>query len=415
MTILNKGDIEVASGSNNQFGILSAGANNSVLVFDSTQPNGVRTDTVNNLLTIVAQEEVYVSLQGSDSTGNGSAINPWATIAHAQASISPTTTSRYVIWLSPGFYSENVHLNANVFIAATAPVETRLTGNLDINHASWNTSGIDNRSGLINLEHRTGTTTFDFTAQAGNDNGKLYIYRCRFSDQPAITGLSTGQANQIIFDGCYFFSGVANNGAIVQIVNSYNSGGSYQNTSSASASRVSDMEILGGCNDGNYSNTWTSNSACTMEIEGVGFGSSTTITNTASTPANATLTINRGSMPDNTKITNTGVINVIGGLSTGINRSWVSRATPAFNTSYTPSTTNDAEVSVIFTYTNTAGQISTVSITVNSVVILKKQKTDVVSGDIDSFNFTVPVGQSYQVVNSGSGAQNLNTIYELIK
>lgn len=74
MTI-NKGDILAGTGTLNQFGVLPAGANNNVLIFDSTQPNGLNTATVNSLVTSVSDEQVWVSLQGSDTTGNGSAIN----------------------------------------------------------------------------------------------------------------------------------------------------------------------------------------------------------------------------------------------------------------------------------------------------------------------------------------------------
>jgi len=413
MTTLNKGDMEAGTGILNQFGILPAGADNNVVIYDSTQPTGLNTANVNSLITVATTQQIYVSLQGSDITGNGTAINPYATITFAMSTYSDQSpTKRYVIFVQPGFYPENIHLKANTFIVATSPVETRLTGNIDINDASWNVPGADNRSGLRSIEHRTGTSIFDFTAQAGNDSGKLYFFDVRFSDQPAITGLSTSQINQVTFHGCYLFSGVKNTGCITQVANSYNAGGTYENHSSAAASTTSDFQIVGGGNDGNYLNAWTSNSAITMEIEGVGFGTGTTLSTTG---ASATTTVNRASLPDNTKITTTaGTLNVYGGMNAGVSRSYVARGGAAFSTSYTPSTTNDAFVNVIFSFTNIAAQTSTVSITINSDTVLKFSSTDVVAANQSSFSFVVPVGQSYQVVNSGAGSQTLNSIYELL-
>lgn len=372
---------------------------------------------VNTLVTSVSTEEVFVSLQGNDTTGTGTQQNPWATIAHAQASISPTTTSRYVIWLTPGFYPENVSLIANCFIAATAPVETRLTGNLDINNTTWNTAGVDNRSGLINLEHRTGTTTFDFTAQAGNDSGKLYLSGCRWSDQPVITGLSTGQANQVVFTNCYFFAGVSNNGAVVQIVDSYNAGGTYTNFSSASASRLSDMEILGGVNDGNYSNVWTANSNITMEIEGVGFGTGTTVTVSG---ASAVTTANRASLPDNSKITisSGGTLVVDGGIYIGIKRAYSLRGTPAFSTVYTPSTTNDVMVIAVVQMVTTVAQSSTISAQVNTgaglTTIAQASQQLLASTGIQTLSFVVPANSTYQLLSAGTGTNTIVTINELL-
>lgn len=95
-------------------------------------------------------------------------------------------------------------------------------------------------------------------------------------------------------------------------------------------------------------------------------------------------------------------------------RSYTSRATPAFSTPYTPSATNNVSVCVICTYTNIGVQDSAVSIVIAGNTLLKNSIAEVATNDEMSFNFIVPVGQSYQVVNSGSGSQTLNTIWELI-
>lgn len=419
MTI-NKGDILAGTGTLNQFGILPAGSNGQSIVYDNTAATGLKAV---NIVVPVATQEVYVSLQGNDSTGDGSVTNPWLTFAHAQATISPTTTSRYTIWVTPGFYSENISLHANVFIVATAPVETRLTGNIDINNSSWNTAGIDNRSGFMDIELRTGTQTYDFTAQAGNDSGKLYFNNVRMSTQPNITGLSTGQANQVILSNCYLFSGVKNTGAVVQITNTYNSGGAYENHSSAAASRLSDMEILGGCNDGTYSNAWTSNSACTMEIEGVGFNPSTTLTTSGTS---ATTTINGNSLPPRANITTSsgGTLTVTGDSSSinakiNFGRSF-SGQTLAANTGRRPSTTNDTFINFSGSITNIAALNSNISLQASPdnstwTTLQTFQMPLVATAQQAPFSALIPAGYYYQWIatTSAGGTTTISTIQEL--
>lgn len=410
--ILNKGDILAGDdGVTPDTKRIPAGANGQVPAYNSLASGGIAPADVNTLITSVSTQEVFVSLMGSDSTGTGSLLNPWATVAHAQANISPTPTTRYTIWMLPGFYSENISLAANVFIASSSPVQTRLLGTIDINNASWNVNA-DNRSGFINIELR-GAISFDCSAQTNNAQGKIYCWNSRFSNAPVIKAQNS--VNQFIFQECYFFSGITSEGGTTQAANCYNAGGTYSVHSSTIGTGVGgDFQVVGGVNDGNYSATWVANDHTTMEIEGVGFNSATTITNTSSTAANSTITINRGSLPDNTKITNTGTITVVGGMNAGVSRSYVSRSSPAFSTSYTPSTTNDTFVNAIFSYTNIATQTSTVSVSVNGVTVLKFSSTDIVAANQSSFSFMVPVGQSYQIINSGSGSQTLNTLYELL-
>jgi hypothetical protein len=373
------------------------------------------------LLTAISTQQVYVSLQGSDSTGDGSANNPWATITHAQNNISPTTTTRYTIWVDAGFYSENISLKANVFIAGAAPVETRLTGNIDINNSSWNVNA-DNRSGFANIELR-GNITFDFTAQTNNLQGKLYLFEVRISNAPLITGLSQFESNQVVFDSCYFFSGVSNTGCIVQAVNCYNSGGTYQNNSSASPSIATDFEIVGGANDGNYSNTWTSNVACTMEIEGVGFSNTTTL---ATSGASATTTINGGSLPMRANVTNTSSgTTVILGDSSMINAKInfgraFSAHTLAASTGRRPSTTNDTFINFTGTIVNVIAATASITLQTspdNSTwTTIQTFVLPLVSvGSAVPFSALIPAGYYYQWISSISagGTNTISSIQEL--
>lgn len=369
----------------------------------------------------VTTQEVYVSLQGSDITGTGTAINPYATITYAQTQISPTTTSRYTIWVTPGFYSENISLDANVFIVATSPVETRLLGNIDINNTSWNVNN-DNRSGFVNIELR-GTITFNFAAQTNNLQGKLYLYNVRISNQPQITGLSTTESNQVVFDNCYFFSGVSNTGCITQAVNCYNASGVYQNNSSASASIATDFEIVGGGNDGTYSNTWTANLPCTMEIEGVGFTNTTTL---ATSGASATTTINGGSLPMRANVTTSsgGSLVVLGDssiINSNINLTRaLSAQTLAASTGRQPSTTHDTFISFSGTIVNVSALTSSITLQSspnNSTWTTLQVFTTplITTGSTSPFSALIPASYYYRWVSGASagGTNTISTIQEL--
>jgi len=57
---------------------------------------------------------VYVSQDGSDDAGNGTAANPWRTIYHAMGQISPTETFPVTVLLMPGEYEETIVLKPYV-------------------------------------------------------------------------------------------------------------------------------------------------------------------------------------------------------------------------------------------------------------------------------------------------------------
>lgn len=152
---------------------------------------------------------VFVNKAGNDSTGDGSACKPYLTIGVGMASILDASPSkRYQLAVGPGTYAESVTLKANVFISGAAPVMVRIN-DLNINDPSW-TPNTDNRSGLVHVQILN-TGTFNFVANQGQQ-GKLYLFQCRFSDVD-YTGCNS--INQMFLYNCEFLGNLVHQGGDV--------------------------------------------------------------------------------------------------------------------------------------------------------------------------------------------------------
>lgn len=98
-------------------------------------------------------------------------------------------------------------------------------------------------------------------------------------------------------------------------------------------------------------------------------------------------------------------------------RSYVQRTSPAFSTSYTPSTTNDTEVTISVSLTSTLITAATVNFQIDSgsgfitILPLSIPATSI-SPDIRGATLTVPPGSSYRLVQA-SGTSSIVSIYEL--
>jgi hypothetical protein len=113
------------------------------------------------------------------------------------------------------------------------------------------------------------------------------------------------------------------------------------------------------------------------------------------------------------------------GWAVNTTRGYTQRNSPAFNTSYTPSTTNDTKVIVNFSMTYLLGSLTTVNGELNSgngfqIIVVKQLSFGLSSvlGSItqgDSFELYVPAGCSYQIsqVANGGGSNSLVSIWEL--
>jgi hypothetical protein len=102
------------------------------------------------------------------------------------------------------------------------------------------------------------------------------------------------------------------------------------------------------------------------------------------------------------------------GLNTS--RGYVQRSSPAFSTSYTPSTTNDTQVIATVSLTSTLLATAQVNVQVNTgsgfVTIAENSLSGVAATTIRSVTFTVPANASYQLV-SVSGTASITQVMEL--
>ena len=136
---------------------------------------------------------VFVSsVFGSDTTGDGTAAAPYATINHAYSTI--TTASAAQVWsivVFPGTYSENLAIRPFIRIDGWDPSRdaggfypTRITGTFTLD-ASFSTA--DSRA-WINWCDLDGTVTLDFVT-ATSANGAVLLTGCQLEGDLTATGV----------------------------------------------------------------------------------------------------------------------------------------------------------------------------------------------------------------------------------
>jgi hypothetical protein len=171
----------------------------------------------------VFQHEIHVSqVDGNDTTGNGTLLNPVASITYA---LTLLTGSRKTIVVHPGTYSENVTVaNTNTTIATTelTGANTQLSGTLTIG-----TAGSGSRiSGL-----KMNNLVISGTAQA-------YISNCTVDTQ--VTKSSSGYV-EIINTEMQCTLGIQISGSNITIINGNKNVG-------VAVSNASAQVIIKGCN-----------------------------------------------------------------------------------------------------------------------------------------------------------------------
>lgn len=105
------------------------------------------------------------------------------------------------------------------------------------------------------------------------------------------------------------------------------------------------------------------------------------------------------------------------GYQIDTNRSYFNRSSPAFNTSYAPSSTNDTFVLATVNIVLSLLQSSTVTAQVNTgagfVTVATAAPGGVAINDTRTLSFIVPANASYKIVSAGTGTNTLNGIVEL--
>lgn len=107
------------------------------------------------------------------------------------------------------------------------------------------------------------------------------------------------------------------------------------------------------------------------------------------------------------------------GVNVPVPRSRTQRTSPAFNTSYRPSTTSDTEVNLTLNVTALLSFSSTVNIQVSTdnstwVTISSSVRNLSLAVNLsDLYTFTVPIGSYYRIVQATGTASSIVSIYEL--
>jgi hypothetical protein len=235
-------------------------------------------------------QNIYVNKGGSDSTGDGSITNPYATILFAMSTIlDASPTKRYAINVGPGDYPNAFAFKANVFIIGTSVQDTTVSGIVSISHASWTAPG-DNRSGYQNLSLLvSGSLSVDFNAVSSVE-GKFSFYMCLMTVTPTFVAFSS--LNQVLFQACEIVNGFIQTGIDLRLIASSIGNGASITVNSSNLSNTKISAYGSGSQGGNVS---MFHSAPHSPIDAL--FSSFTLSGALSTVGSVNLTVSASSLP----------------------------------------------------------------------------------------------------------------------
>lgn len=133
--------------------------------------------------------EVFVAINGSDVTGNGTANKPWASVSFAMSQITTATvTQPWNINVGPGAYSDTtISFKPNTYIVGNYLDSVRITvsGAWDLD-ASWSAATSGNY-GASNVTFY-GPASFDFSAFAPGNSSAGTFLDCTFDGGLTFSG-----------------------------------------------------------------------------------------------------------------------------------------------------------------------------------------------------------------------------------
>jgi hypothetical protein len=159
------------------------------------------------LKNISFENEIYVSKNGNDSSGNGSINSPFLTISAAITQVNSYADNVPVILnISPGVYSESITIvKPNIHLKGSSIGSTKMTrmdGTLTINPRSSTGGMYVNYYTFENISFvGSSNNVFEYT---GSHTGSVYIKDCMiYTDNINVKGLSftnTTSMKVIVFD-----------------------------------------------------------------------------------------------------------------------------------------------------------------------------------------------------------------------
>lgn len=282
-------------------------------------------------------QQVWVALWGSDTTGDGSEDNPFATIAHAQASIldaSPTKFYNIMLYPStPAGYNENVLLMAFVNIVGFNPSNftagfypCKVSGTWQLG-TSFGGAQVGQFSLITNVDV-DGLVTFDYVAQTAT-SASVAFANCQLEANVNTIG-QTGNATEA--HNCQLFGDWLQQGGITNFYNTNNVNPSALLTVQCTAVSSAFMFADGGSWSGSVTvdqNTFNSN--CILNGQGFSmsrgavqkFGTATTspaiLANYGDVPENVSLSGAATVLDAEMRISHqfTGIVGNIAGLAAG--------------------------------------------------------------------------------------------------
>jgi len=159
---------------------------------------------------------VWVSKNGSDTTGNGGQHKPFLTITKAFTAITDASPSkRYVVHVGAGAYTESsVALPSNVFVIGESKESVRISGAVSMGVWTQDNAGSDDRSGF-SMVSLLSAANFDWNT-AKSRAGKLYLNEVVFGSTLNMNGYDNAIA-QAQFDSCIIFGAVTISGINVGV------------------------------------------------------------------------------------------------------------------------------------------------------------------------------------------------------
>lgn len=163
-------------------------------------------------------QTIWVSKNGSDTTGTGGEHKPYLTLSKAFSMITDASPSkRYVVRVSAGAYTESsVALPSNVFVVGESKESVRISGAVSMGAWTQNNSGSDDRSGFSNVSLLS-AANFNWDT-AKSRAGKLYMNEVVFASTLNMYGYDNAIA-QAQFDSCVIFGAITISGINVGVFN----------------------------------------------------------------------------------------------------------------------------------------------------------------------------------------------------
>lgn len=255
--------------------------------------NSAGTHFVNSVIT--QQQTIYVSRNGSDTTGNGSILFPYATIAKANSVITTATnTQKFVVVLLGGRFDEtaNILLKPYVSYVGFGSSMTYITSPNNLIQPDPSYLNANGRTSLVNI-YVGGTTAinFDLTAQGTTGSCVLDLVSTQINGGITFKGRNLGADFIQTEGGTYALGNWQLSNCQIQIVGGF--AGGTLTVDTAASTGATQGSILNFGVGGAISIASTAGIANTLEMEHCSISTNTMSVSGATT----TFSIDSGSLP----------------------------------------------------------------------------------------------------------------------